>query len=42
MAVENPRGGYTRIQGALWNLGYTIGRNTIKRVLVENGIDPAG
>lgn len=42
MAVENPRWGYTRIQGALWNLGYTIGRNTIKRILVENGIDPAG
>jgi transposase InsO family protein len=42
MAIENPRWGYTRIQGALANLGYTVGRNTIKRVLVENGIDPAG
>jgi len=42
MAVENPRWGYTRIQGALWNLGYTVGRNTIKRVLLQNGIDPAG
>src|SRR5258706_90584 len=28
--------------GALANLGYTVGRNTIKRVLAENGIDPAG
>jgi transposase InsO family protein len=42
MANDNPRWGYTRIQGALANLGYTVGRNTIKRVLAENGIDPAG
>jgi len=57
MACENPRWGYTRIQGALRNLGYEIaagearkrfvakrlrGRNTIKRVLVENGLDPVG
>ena len=42
MASDNPRWGYTRIQGALSNLGYTVGRNTIKRVLAENGIDPAG
>jgi len=42
MAGENPRWGYTRIQGALANLGYTVGRNTIKRVLAANGIDPAG
>ena len=42
MAMDNPRWGYTRIQGALANLGYTVGRNTIKRILAENGIDPAG
>ena len=42
MASDNPRWGYTRIQGALANLGYTVGRNTIKRVLAENGIDPVG
>jgi len=42
MASENPRWGYTRIQGALANLGYTVGRTTIKRALAENGIDPAG
>ncbi len=42
MASDNPRWGYTRIQGALMNLGYTVGRNTIKRVLAENGIEPAG
>ena len=42
MAGDNPRWGYTRIQGALRNLGHEIGRNTIKRVLVENGLDPVG
>jgi transposase InsO family protein len=42
MANDNPRWGYTRIQGALANLGYTVGRTTIKRILAENGIDPAG
>jgi transposase InsO family protein len=41
MAEENPRWGYTRIQGALSNLGHDIGRTTVKRILVENGIDPA-
>jgi len=42
MAHDNPRWGYTRIQGALHNLGHEIGRNTIKRVLLENGFDPVG
>jgi hypothetical protein len=41
MAEENPRWGYTRIQGALSNLGHDIGRTTVKRILLENGIDPA-
>ena len=40
MARENPRWGYTRIRGALDNLGHEIGRNTIKRILLENGFDP--
>ena len=40
MASENSWG-YTRIKGALKNLGHEIGRNTIKRILQENGIDPA-
>lgn len=42
MAIDNPRWGYTRIQGALSNLGFTVGRNTIGRILIEQGIDPAG
>jgi putative transposase len=36
MAHENPRWGYTRIRGALYNLGHEIGRNTIKRILLDN------
>jgi putative transposase len=41
MARENPAWGYTRIRGALHNLGHEIGRNTIKRILLANGIEPA-
>jgi transposase InsO family protein len=41
MARENPRWGYTRIQGALKNLGHRVGRTTIANVLKRNGIDPA-
>jgi transposase InsO family protein len=41
MASSNPRRGYTRIRGALRNLGHEIGRNTIKRILAANGIEPA-
>ena len=41
MARENETWGYTRIRGALKNLGHKIGRNTIKRILQEHGIDPA-
>jgi len=41
MAQENPSWGYTRIRGALRNLGHEIGRNTIRRMLAANGIEPA-
>lgn len=41
MATENPKWGYTRIRGALSNLGYEVGRTTIKRILNEHGIEPA-
>ena len=40
MAVENPQWGYTRIRGALSNLGHTIARTTVKRILHDHGIDP--
>ncbi|MFT5510727.1 MAG: putative transposase, partial [Hyphomicrobiaceae bacterium] len=41
IARENSSWGYSRIQGALYNVGHTIGRNTVKRILLDNGIDPA-
>jgi hypothetical protein len=40
MATENPTSGYTRIQGALKNLGHRVGRSTITRVLRAEGIPP--
>jgi len=41
MARQNSTWGYTRIRGALYNLGHNIGRNTIKRILLDNGLDPS-
>jgi len=41
MAKENLSWGYGRIQGALQNLGRTIGRSTIARILKAHGIEPA-
>ena len=33
--------GYTRIRGALSNLGHDIARTTVKRILHDHGIEPA-
>ena len=41
VARENPTWGYTRLRGALKNLGHELGRNTIKRLLADHGIAPA-
>ena len=41
MAGENHSWGYTRIRDALHNLGITTDRNTVKRILNDNGIEPA-
>ena len=41
MARENPRWGYTRIQGALYIVGHRVSRTTISNILKRNGIDPA-
>jgi transposase InsO family protein len=40
MAVENPTWGSTRIQGALKNVGYRVGRSTITRILKAAGVPP--
>jgi transposase InsO family protein len=40
MAVENPTWGYTRIQGALKNVGHRVGRSTIARTLKAVGVPP--
>ena len=40
IANENPTWGYTRIQGALKNLGHHVGRSTIARILRTQGISP--
>ncbi len=41
MALENPSWGYTRIRGALANLGHQVGRGTIANILKESGVEPA-
>ena len=40
MAEENPTWGYTRIQGALRNVGHRVGRSTIARILKAQGLSP--
>jgi putative transposase len=41
MARANPSWGYTRLRGALENIGIDLGRSTIQRILAEYGIEPA-
>jgi HTH-like domain len=40
MAEENPTWGYTRIRGALKNVGHRVGRSTIARILKAHGMAP--
>ena len=41
MAEENSTWGYTRIQGALKNLGHQVGRSTVARIVKAHGLTPA-
>ena len=40
MAEENPAWGYTRIVGALKNVGHQVSRSSIARILKAHGIPP--
>jgi hypothetical protein len=42
MATDNPKWGYTRIQGALKHLGHRVARSTIATILKQEGIPPSG
>jgi putative transposase len=42
MVTENPSWGYTRIQGALKNVGHRVARSTIADILKAEGIPPSG
>jgi hypothetical protein len=41
MARESPGWGYTRIQGALRNVGHRVARSTIAAILKAHGIPPS-
>ncbi|HZM91865.1 MAG TPA: hypothetical protein VFB92_00515 [Vicinamibacterales bacterium] len=41
MAIDNPSWGYARIQGALKNLGHSVARATVARILKRQGIPPS-
>jgi transposase InsO family protein len=40
MVADNPTWGYTRIQGAMKNVGHRVGRSTIARILKAHGLPP--
>src|ERR1019366_6853085 len=40
MAEETPTWGYTRMRGALKNVGHRVGRSTIARILKAHGLPP--
>ncbi len=41
LARENSTWGYSRMQGAIGDLGHTVGRTTVARILRAEGIKPA-
>jgi transposase InsO family protein len=42
LARENPRWGYQRIVGELNGLGFTVSATTVKKLLLQAGLGPAG
>ena len=40
-AKENTNWGYTKIRDVMYSLGHEIGRTTVRRILTEDGIEPA-
>lgn len=42
LARENPRWGYERITGELKNLGITVSPTTVRKILRDHGLGPAG
>ena len=40
IAREAPNWGYTRIQGALANLGHRVARTIVAKILKQHGIEP--
>jgi putative transposase len=41
LARENPRWGYSKIQGELMKLGYQVSRSSVRNALKRNGIHPS-
>ena len=41
LAKENTSWGYTRLRDVIFTLGHEIGRTTVRRILAEDGIEPA-
>jgi transposase len=41
LAKENSSWGYTKIRDVMFNLGHKIGRTTVRRILADDGIEPA-
>jgi putative transposase len=42
LARENPRSGYQRIVGELHGLGITVSATSVRKILQQAGLDPAG
>ncbi len=41
LAKENTSWGYTKLRDVMFSLGHEIGRTTVRRILAEDGIEPA-